>query len=58
MTLKVGENVIVANIPEEIANSTHKVYNDEGLCNMIRDDATKFVNQAWGEGIAWETLKI
>lgn len=57
MALTDGENVLVADTPEEIANAIYKIYNDEGLWNKISDNGTNFANQAWGAGVAWETLK-
>jgi GT2 family glycosyltransferase/glycosyltransferase involved in cell wall biosynthesis len=57
MALSDGENVLVANTPNEIADAICQLYKNEELWKKISDNGTKFADQAWGAGVAWDVLK-
>jgi GT2 family glycosyltransferase/ubiquinone/menaquinone biosynthesis C-methylase UbiE/glycosyltransferase involved in cell wall biosynthesis len=56
MSLTDGKNILVADKPQDIANSIVKVYQDEALWNVISQSGIKFADQAWGAEASYQML--
>jgi GT2 family glycosyltransferase/uroporphyrinogen-III synthase len=56
MSLTDGENILLANGPEGLADTISKVYQDEILWNLISKNGLAFAEQAWGAEAAWGKL--
>ena len=56
MSLTDGENILVADGAEVLADALAKIYQDEALWNRISKNGLAFAEQAWGAEAAWGIL--
>ena len=56
MSLTNGENVMVADGPEQFAEALVSLYQDEALWRHISHNGLQFAGKAWGAETAWEIL--
>jgi GT2 family glycosyltransferase/glycosyltransferase involved in cell wall biosynthesis len=56
MSLTDGENILVADGPEQFASAIERLYHDQSLWNQISANGLKFADSAWGEAAAWKNL--
>jgi glycosyltransferase involved in cell wall biosynthesis len=56
MSLTDGENILLADGPEALADTITKIYQDEILWNFISKNGLDFAVQAWGAEAAWGKL--
>jgi O-antigen biosynthesis protein len=56
MSLKNGENILVADGSEALASVVTRIYQDAVLWNQISQNGLAFANQAWGAEAAWKVL--
>lgn len=56
MSLTDGDNVLIADDPENFAQAIKKLYEDENLWNKISQKSLEFADNAWGAETAWNTL--
>lgn len=56
MSLTEGENILVADGPEALANTVARLYQDESLWCRISENGLVFADKAWGPEAAWEIL--
>lgn len=56
MSLTDGENILVADGAEALADSIARIYQDEALWNRISENGLVFAEQAWGADAAWRIL--
>jgi len=53
MSLTDGENILIADGPKALADTITKIYEDEGLWNLISQNGLAFADKAWGGEAAW-----
>ena len=56
MLLTNGENIIVADDPEQLVAAIVKLYHDEALWNRISRNGLMFAERAWGAEATWINL--
>ena len=56
MSLTHGENFLIADSPQELADAIVRLYNDEALWNRLSSEGLKFAEREWGGEAAWNTL--
>jgi glycosyltransferase involved in cell wall biosynthesis len=56
MSLTEGENILVADSAEGLADTLAKIYQDEALWSRISENGIVFAEQAWGADAAWRIL--
>jgi len=56
MSLTAGENILVADGAEALADNLARIYEDEALWSRIRENGLVFAEQAWGANAAWGIL--
>jgi glycosyltransferase involved in cell wall biosynthesis len=56
MSLIDGENILVADGPEALANAVGRIYEDETLWNRLSQNGLVFADKAWGAEAAWKIL--
>jgi len=56
MSLTHGENILVADGAEALAESVAQLYQDEALWNKLSGNGLKFAENTWGGEAAWSTL--
>jgi glycosyltransferase involved in cell wall biosynthesis len=56
MSLTNGEDVMVADGPEQFADAVVSLYQDEVLWNRISHNGIEFAENAWGAEAAWKIL--
>ena len=56
MSLTDGENILVADGAEALAETLARIYQDESLWNRISKNGLSFAEEAWGAESAWEIL--
>jgi glycosyltransferase involved in cell wall biosynthesis len=56
MSLTDGENVMVADGPEQFADAVVSLYQDETLWSRISHNGLEFAENAWGAEAAWKIL--
>lgn len=56
MTLTQGENILVADGAEALAEAVERVYEDEALWNELSRNGLVFAERTWGSEAAWSTL--
>jgi len=56
MSLTDGENILVADGPEALANAVARIYQDETLWNHVSQTGLEFADKAWGAETAWNNL--
>jgi GT2 family glycosyltransferase/2-polyprenyl-3-methyl-5-hydroxy-6-metoxy-1,4-benzoquinol methylase len=56
MSLTDGENILVADGAEALADTLVKIYEDEALWSRISKNGLVFAEQAWGADAAWTIL--
>lgn len=56
MSLSDGENILVADGPEAIANAVARIYQDEALWDRISHNGLAFAEKTWGAEAAWGIL--
>ena len=56
MSLTDGENILVADGAEALADALARIYQDEALWNRISKNGLAFAEQAWGAEAAWGIL--
>jgi glycosyltransferase involved in cell wall biosynthesis len=56
MLLNDGENVLVAEEPEDFASAVCKLYQDEAMWGRISDNGLLFAEKAWGAESGWKNL--
>lgn len=56
MSLSDGENILLADGPEALANAIAKIYLEETLWNRISINGLAFTEKAWGAETAWDIL--
>lgn len=56
MSLTDGENILVADGGEALADALTKIYKDEALWSRISQNSLSFAEQAWGAEAAWRIL--
>ncbi len=56
MKLKNGENILVADDPEEFAETILELYQNEALWGRISKNGIKFAHENWGSEAAWGIL--
>jgi len=56
MSLTAGENILVADGAENIADAIVKLYQNEALWTRIRHNGLEFAEHAWGAEAAWNHL--
>lgn len=57
MALTNGENILVADEPEQIAKAVAEVYLDETLWNKLSSNGLELAEQSWGGASAWRILQ-
>jgi glycosyltransferase involved in cell wall biosynthesis len=58
MSLRDGENILVADGAEQFADSVVRLYQDEALWNHITHNGLEFAENAWGAEAAWKILNV
>ncbi len=56
MSLKDGDNILVADGSEAFANAVARIYQDEALWHNISQNGLAFADSAWGAEVAWNIL--
>jgi GT2 family glycosyltransferase/glycosyltransferase involved in cell wall biosynthesis len=56
MSLIEGENILLADSPEQFAEVISKLYLDENLWNQLSQNSVVFAENAWGAQAAWNIL--
>ena len=56
MSLTDGENILVADGAEALAETLARIYQDESLWNRISKNGLSFAENAWGSESAWKIL--
>jgi GT2 family glycosyltransferase len=56
MSLTDGENILVADGAEALADTLAKIYQDEALWSRISENGLVFAEHAWGADAAWRIL--
>lgn len=56
MSLSHGENILVADDPEEFANTVAQIYGDEASWQKISTAGLDFADKVWGAETAWKVL--
>ena len=56
MSLTDGENILVADGAEALADTLARIYQDESLWNRISKNGLSFAEKAWGSESAWGVL--
>ena len=56
MSLKHGENILIADGPTQFANEIINLYEDEVLWNLISRKGLVFADKSWGAEASWNTL--
>lgn len=56
MSLSDGENILVADGPEALANAVARIYQEETLWDLISNNGLAFTEKAWGAEAAWGIL--
>ena len=56
MSLTDGENILVADGAEALADTLARIYQDEALWSRISENGLVFAEQAWGADAAWGIL--
>jgi GT2 family glycosyltransferase/2-polyprenyl-3-methyl-5-hydroxy-6-metoxy-1,4-benzoquinol methylase/glycosyltransferase involved in cell wall biosynthesis len=58
MSLTDGENILVADSAQSIANAIEKIYQDETLWSFIAENGLVFAEKMWGAEAAWSILSV
>lgn len=58
MSLTHGENILVADGAEGIADAVVRLYHDENLWNSLSGKGLEFAEKKWGGAAAWATLHL
>lgn len=56
MSLTDGDNILVADDAEALADTLVRIYRDEALWSRISENGIVFAERAWGAKAAWKTL--
>lgn len=56
MSLSDGDNVLIADDPDDFAKAVKRLYRDEGLWGAISEKGLDFASENWGAESAWKTL--
>ena len=56
MQLTESKNILVANEPEEFAETIYKIYQNEELWNLISENGSNFVEKEFGDEAVWKKL--
>lgn len=56
MSLTHGDNILVADGPDQIANAIIRLYKNGSLWNQISQNGVAFANKTWGAEAAWSRL--
>jgi GT2 family glycosyltransferase/SAM-dependent methyltransferase/glycosyltransferase involved in cell wall biosynthesis len=57
MSLTHGENIIIAEDPEALAQAITEVYTDDGMWKGLSKKGKQFAKENWGAEAAWKILK-
>lgn len=57
MELKHGENILIANDPNEFVEQLKKLLEDETLWNKLSENGLKFAKKQWGPYAGWTNMK-
>ena len=58
MSLTDGENILVTEGSQQLADAVAKIYRDEVLWNRISHNGLAFAENAWGAEAAWKILHV